>query len=726
MSPHRRRRMLSGRRHRSPRPQTGPVRPPTARRASMVAVQLLVLVLFAALTARMWYMQVPQAEHYRELALASHTQKLIQPAVRGRILDSSGRPLVTNRTELTVTADFHTLLNQDDDGAAVLRKVAKLVELPYEKLSGRVRLCGPETGRPCWQGSPYQPIPLAEDVDPRVALQIMERKSEFPGISAQQMAVREYPHDELAAQMLGYLQPITQEEFEAREDLRAEFSGVDRVGRGGVEAVYDERLRGDSGTRILSVSSQGDVSGVLKDAPSEPGMHLVTHIDTGVQQIVEDALESAVEGAQAQGKPTDSGAAVVLDVRTGGVVAMASRPTYNPEVWNGGIDAETYDRLLSEDAAEPLVSRALQGQFPPGSTFKPTTLAAAVESGSPLHGAYSCPGSIGLAGRSWQNFAGGGYGTIDLHKAIVVSCNTVFYKLGDEMYHDYKRNGAKQGGKDPVSAMAHGFGYGKPTGIDLPHESSGRVPDRAWKHEYWKDTREHSCKMAKKGYDDEEPAQAAYLERLAREHCLDGDRWRAGDAINRAIGQGDMLLTPLQLARAYAAIANGGTVYEPRVGRAFLSADGERVDEIEPVKAGELPMDDRTLKYIQRALTQVPKEGTAAGAFGGFPQGEVSVAGKTGTATMQNREDSAWFASYAPADDPQFAVVVLIPQAGTGGAAAAPVARKIYEGIYGFSATGGDEQDGGAPSGPALPSGAPPSKLPDVRADGSVDQLDDH
>ncbi|GAA4946347.1 penicillin-binding protein 2 [Streptomonospora halophila] len=696
----------------------------------MVAVQLLVLALFAGLTARMWYMQVPRAEHYHELALASHTQKLIEPAVRGRILDSSGRPLVTNRTELTVTADFHALLNQDDDGAAVLRKVAELVDRPYEKLSGRVRLCGPETGRPCWQGSPYQPIPLAEDVDPRVALQIMERKSEFPGISAQQMAVREYPHDELAAQMLGYLQPITQEEFEAREELRAEFSGVDRVGRGGVEGVYDERLRGDSGSRVLAVSSQGDVRGTIKATPPEPGMHLVTNIDTRVQQITEDALESAVEQAQQQGKPTDSGAAVVLDVRTGGVVAMASRPTYNPEVWNGGIDAKTYDKLLSEDADEPLVSRALQGQFPPGSTFKPTTLAAAVENGASLNGSYSCPGSVGLAGRSWQNFAGGGHGAISLHKAIVVSCNTVFYKLGDEMYHDHKRNGDKQGGRDPVSAMAHGFGYGEPTGIDLPHESSGRVPDARWKREYWEDTREHSCKMAKKGYDDvaeEDPSHAAYLERLAREHCLDGDRWRAGDAINRAIGQGDMLLTPLQLARAYAAIANGGTVYEPRVGRALLSADGERVERIEPVKAGELPMDDRTLKYLQRALTAVPKQGTAAGAFDGFPQGEVSIAGKTGTATMQNREDSAWFASYAPTDDPQFAVVVLIPQAGTGGTAAAPVARKIYEGIYGFSGSGGGEQGGGdRPSGPALPSGAPPSELPSVRADGSVDQLDDH
>ncbi|MFD0772742.1 penicillin-binding protein 2 [Streptomonospora algeriensis] len=715
MRPLRRRRLLSGRRHRRPAASAAPSRPRAARRGVVLTVQLVVLVLFAALTGRMWYMQVPMAEHYQELALASHTQKLIVPALRGRIVDARGRPLVTNRTELTVTADYHALLDQDDDGAAVLRKVAELIDRPYEKLRSRVRLCGPETGRPCWQGSPYQPIPLAEDVAPKVALQVKERKDEFPGVSARQIAVREYPNGDLAAQLVGYLQPITQEEFEDREDLRAEFSGVDRVGRDGVEAVYDERLRGDSGERVLSVSSQGDVRGTLSRTPPKPGMHLATSIDTDVQQVTEDALRSAVQQARNAGKPVDSGAAVVLNVRTGHVVAMASLPNYDPEVWNGDIDAETYNRLLSEDAGEPLISRALQGQFPPGSTFKPTILAAAVKDGASLDGSYSCPGSIGLAGRSWDNFGGGGYGTVNLHKSIVVSCNTVYYQLGYEMWRDHR--GDKEN-RDPVSKMAHAFGFGEPTGVDLPHESSGRIPDRQWKREYWLDTREHSCKMAEKGYPDvaeEDPAHARYLERLAREQCRSGDQWGAGDAINRAIGQGDVLVTPLQLARAYAAIANGGTVYEPRVGRALLSADGERVEEIEPVEAGELPLDDRTLNYIQKALTQVPKKGTASGAFGGFPQDKVSVAGKTGTASTQGRADSSWFASYAPADDPQFAVAAMIPRAGTGGSAAAPLVRKIYEGIYGFA---GAE--------PALPSGTPPTATPSVREDGSIAPPDDH
>ncbi|MBV2363494.1 penicillin-binding protein 2 [Streptomonospora nanhaiensis] len=723
MSPLRKRYRLASRRARREAGVPG-VRGAHKRRGVLLA-QVLVLVLFATLTARMWYMQVPQAGHYHELALASHTQKLIVPAVRGKILDSQGRPLVRNRTELTVTADFHTLLNQPDDGAAVLRRVAEVLDVPFARLRDRVRLCGPDTGRPCWPGSPYQPIPLAEDIDPRVALQIMERKTEFPGISAQQMAVRDYPNGDMAAQMLGYLQPITQEEFEAREELRAQFSGVDQVGRDGLEYVYDDRLRGTAGTRTLAVTSQGGVNGVVEETPPKPGMHLVTSIDQKVQRITEDALKAGVERARSEGRPTDSGAAVVLDVRTGNVIAMASLPTYDPSVWQGGIDQATYDQLLSEDAGEPLISRALQGQFPPGSTFKVSSLSAAVRNGADLDGTYSCPGSVHLGNRSWQNFEGGGHGSVSLHKAIVVSCNTVFYQFG---YDTWLQDGGTSPKDDPKEIMAdtaRGFGFGQPTGIDLPHESSGRIPDRQWKQQYWEDTREQSCRRAEKGYPEvaeEDPGHAAYLKRAAHEHCLDGNRWRAGDAINFAIGQGDVLVTPLQLARAYAAIANGGTLYEPRVARGFLSADGTRVEELEPVKAGTLPIDDRTLEYLQRALTQVPKEGTARGAFDGFPQDKVSIAGKTGTATMTGSEDSAWFASYAPADDPQFAVVAMLPEAGTGGVAAAPVVREIYEGIYGISGAepgaGGDAKP--KVGEPAMPGAAPPEELPRVRSDGTV------
>lgn len=705
--------------------------PRSGRDGPVVVAQLLVLCLLVVLMGRLWYLQVPMAEHYQALAAANRTQKLVTPATRGQILDAVGRPLVRNRTELVVSADYHALVAQRDGGDAVLRRLAEVMDVPFEQLRQRVRLCGPQVSRPCWPGSPYQPITLAKDVNPRLALQIMERQEDFPGISAQQHAVRDYPLGQAAAQLLGYLQPVTEEELRAREELRTQFSGVDQVGRDGVEYTYDDQLRGTAAVRTLAVDNKGNVTGVVSDIPQRPGAHLVTSLDAGVQKIVEKALASGIERAREAGYPADSAAGVVLDVRTGGVIAMASVPTYDPSAWDGGIDQATYDRLLSEEAGQPLISRAIQGQFPPASTFKVSSLAAAVENGAPLDGDYQCPSSINVGDRAFRNYEGGAYGTIDLHKAIVVSCNTVFYRFGYDMWLADGGIDPVPNPKDPMAHMARGFGFGRPTGIDLPNESAGRIPDRTWKQEYWEATRDNSCRRARTGYPDvaaEDPQHAEYLTRVAVENCAEGYAWRAGDAANFSIGQGDVLVTPLQLANAYAAIANGGTLYEPRVGKALVRADGTGVEEIPPTVAGRLPVAARTLEYLRDALEEVPKSGTAAGAFSGFPQDRVSVAGKTGTGTVVGKRESGWFASYAPADDPRFAVVVLISQGGTGGAVAAPVVREIYDGIYGFTPQE-QEQDGdgsGEPRkrAPAMPGGAPPTALPTVRPDGTIQTLD--
>ncbi len=698
-------------------------------RFGLVMAQVLVIAVAATLTARMWYLQVPMAEHYQSLAAANHIQELVVPATRGQILDAQGRPLVRNRTELAVSADYHKLKSSPDEGEEVLRNVAEVVDVPLEKLEKRTRLCGPEVTRPCWPGSPYQPITLADNVEPQQALQIMERGEDFPGISAQQRPVREYPMGESAAQLLGYLQPVTEEELAQREDLRTQFTGVDSVGRDGVEAVYDEKLRGTSGVRKYEVDSSGNVNGLYSETAPDPGQHLVTSIDRRVQQVTEDALAKGLSGA---GGPADSAAAVVLDVKTGNVVSMASLPSYDPGVWEDGIDQETFETLLSEEAGEPLTSRALQGEYPPASTFKVTTLAAGAENGVSLNDTFSCPSSISVGGQSFQNYEGSAHGSLDLHKAIVVSCNTVFYQMAYDMWRQDGGSSPEDEPEDAMMNMAHDFGFGEPTGIDLPNEEAGRVPDREWKREYWEDTKENACERAEKGYPEEDdPEHAAYLKQAAEEQCAEGDRWRAGDAVNFSIGQGDLVVTPLQLARAYAAIANGGTLHEPRVGKGFLSPDHTGVDRIQSGKPDELPVSDRTISYLQSALADVPKEGTAQGAFNDFPLDEVPVAGKTGTATSTGKKESGWFASYAPADDPQFAVVALVSQGGTGGEVAAPVVREIYDGIYGFdpSADTGDSDaeaenedenadDQGA--GPAMPGGTPPTELPSVRPDGSI------
>ena len=285
----------------------------------LVFAQFLVLVLFAALVARLWYLQVPMADHYRELAVANHHQELVVPATRGQILDSSGRTVVSNKTQLLVSADYHELQGMKDGGEKVLSDLSDVLDVPLEELQQRMRLCGPEVQRPCWPGSPYQPVTLAEDVDGPVALQIMERADDFPGITAQAQAVREYPYGEHAGQMLGYLQPVTQEELEAREELRTQFTGIDMVGRDGLEAVYDKELRGTAGLRTLGVNNHGEIMDVISERVPEAGMHLVTHMDMNVQKVAERALAKGMAGARPKYK-ADSGAAVVLDVTNGGVV----------------------------------------------------------------------------------------------------------------------------------------------------------------------------------------------------------------------------------------------------------------------------------------------------------------------------------------------------------------------------------------------------------------------
>ena len=693
-------------------------------RAGLILAQILVLALFAVLAVRLWYLQVPMAEHYRDLAVANHRQELVVPATRGQILDTAGRTMVNNRTELTVSADYHELQGMEDGGEQVLTDLSEVLDIPLEDLQQRMHLCGPDVQRPCWPGSPYQPVTLAEDVEAPVALQIMERSEDFPGITAQALAMREYPYGERAGQILGYLQPVTQEELESREELRTQFTGVDQVGRDGLEAVYDKELRGTSGLSILGVNNHGEVMDVISETLPEPGAHLITHLDMNVQKVAEEALARGMENARSKYE-ADSGAAVVLDVRTGGVVAMASVPTYDPTIWEGGIDQETFDEILSEEAGEPMLSRAVQGTYPPGSTFKVSSMVAAVENGYDLHDTYSCPGSVSLAGQSYENYGGAGQGSISLKDAIVKSCNTVFYNFGYQMW---KQDGGLRpdGEADEFMAeTARGFGFGSPTGVDLPYETGGRIPDREWKRSFWEETQEVNCERAEQGYPEvaeTDPSRAAYLERLAHEHCVEGFEWRANEAVNFSIGQGDVLVSPLQLAAAYAAIANGGTLYEPRVARAMVAADGSEVQEIEPTVKGELPASDETISYLQDALEEVTKSGTGRAAFDGFPQDQVSVAGKTGSADVEGRQVSSWFASYAPADDPQFAVAVLVSQAGTGGEAAAPITREIYEGIYGISST--EDAEGAEQGEPLLPGGHPYEDLPTVRSDGSIEVLE--
>ncbi|MFI0374168.1 penicillin-binding protein 2 [Actinomadura sp. 1N219] len=676
----------------------------------LVVLYVLVGALLLVLVGRMWTLQVLEGEHYKGIAAQNRTRDIVVPAVRGMILDDRGRPLVRNTSALVVSVDRTTLSRQEDGGESILKRLSAVLGISQDEITKRIRLCGPGIKRPCWPGSPYQPIPVEDHVDPKRALQIMERQEEFPGVTAQVQAVRDYPEPEGAkpAQVLGYLQPITQEEMDKRTGLKVTgYSGVDLVGRAGLEAQYDAALRGEPGFRKVLVDSQGRVTGTADEEAAVPGNHLVTSIDAGVQGAAEKALKNAIDGARKAGRPADAGAAVVMDVQTGRMVAMASHPTYDPAIWTGGISQEQYEALLGKKKGEPLISRVTQGQFAPGSTFKISSVAAAVRDGNSLNGIYPCPGSYNVGNRAFQNFEGQGHGPMNLHRALVVSCDTIFYRFA---YQEWQRDGGmkpKKNPSDPMVKMAREYGFGSRTGIDLPSESEGRIPDRAWKKGYWDATKAANCKGAKEGYPQvakTDPARAAYLKAVATENCTEGFVWRPGDAANFSVGQGDVLVTPLQLARAYAAIANGGKLVVPRLGVAVMRPDGTVAQRIDAPSPERLPVDQKVIKYIRKALGDVTKQGTAAGAFGGFDMKTVDVGGKTGTAEVYGKEDTSWFASIGPMKKPRFAVVAMVSQGGTGASTAAPAVREIWEAMYGTKDRPPLLKDGRLPSElPALP-----------------------
>ncbi|MFA1547786.1 penicillin-binding protein 2 [Actinomadura chokoriensis] len=670
----------------------------------LVVLYVLVGALLLVLVGRMWALQVLEGAHYREIAAQNRTRDIVVPAVRGMILDDRGEPLVRNRSALVVSVNRTTLSRQEDGGTAVLKRLSGVLGTTYDEMSKRIRLCGPGIKRPCWPGSPYQPIPVEDHVDPKRALQIMERQEYFPGVTAQIQAVRDYPAPQgaSAAQVLGYLQPVTQEELDQRKGLKVTgYSGVDLVGRAGLEAQYDAALRGEPGFRRVLVDSQGRVTGTAEEQQAVAGSNIVTSIDAGVQGAAEKALKNAIDNARRAGRPADAGAAAVMDVRTGRMVAMASYPTYDPSIWTGGISQEEYDALLGKKQGEPLTSRVTQGQFAPGSTFKISSVSAAVNDGNSLSGIYDCPGSYNVGNRGFRNFEGQALGPMTLHTALVKSCDTIFYRFA---YQEWQRDGGmkpKKNPSDPMVKMARHYGFGTRTGIDLPSESAGRIPDRGWKKNFWKITKDANCKGAKAGYPElakTDPARAAYLKAVATENCLEGYVWRPGDAANFSVGQGDVLVTPLQLVRAYAAVANGGKLFTPRLGVAVVRADGtvvRRIDAPPPVK---LPVAPKVLTYMRNALADVTKSGTAAGAFSGFDFKRVDVGGKTGTAEVYGKQDTSWFASFGPVKNPRFAVVAMVSQGGTGASTAGPAVREIWEAMYGTKKGKAILKDGDLPS----------------------------
>ncbi|HEY0935354.1 MAG TPA: penicillin-binding protein 2, partial [Trebonia sp.] len=649
---------------------------------------VLYVVAFAMLVTlggRLWYLQVLNTRQYQALAQVNQTRTIVVPAVRGSITDDTGAPLVDNQTSMTVSVDMMQLSQTTrDDGRAVLARLAPLLRLTVPALAGKVRLCTRGVRQPCWTGSPYQPIPVAEHVSDTVALQIMEEPSLFPGITAQLTPMASYPMPGGAnpAQVLGYLQPVTQAEL-AREHLpETGFAGDDLVGQSGLEAQYNAPLSGKPGTRLVAVNAAGDVLGTVGGTAAQTGDTLVTSLNAGVQAVAQQALNNAIAKSRAAGNDANQGAAIV-ETTAGRIVAMASYPDYDPSVWADGISQKQYDYLFGRASGQPVLNWATQGQYAPGSTFKVTSTAAAVADGFPLHGLYNCPASVSIAGHPFFNDGEPSLGAMSLSEALIQSCDTVYYDLGYQMYQsdDTKANGP-QNPNAPVQKMQQmelDWGFGKDTGVDLPEESAGTIPTRQWLYRLWADNAHKNQNWCQNG-----KAAGSYVQQIEYQDCQDGWVWEPGQAAIAAIGQGYVTATPLQLANAYVALANGGTLYQPRLGEALVSASGQVVRKISPAVLRRLPVSSETLAYMRSALAGVVSQGTAASAFGGFPSGQVCVAGKTGTAQIMGKKATSVFASFAPCGNPKYVVVVMLPDSGYGADAAAPAVRAIWDGIYGL------------------------------------------
>jgi penicillin-binding protein 2 len=631
----------------------------------------------------------------RAEALNQQIHDIVTAAPRGEILDDTGRPFADNRTALVVSVDRIALLRQHDGGVAVLHRLASLLRVGYAQLNAKLQLCGPGAPHGCWNGSPYQPIPVTQLKDDlastRLALQILERKSDFPGVSAELAAVRQYPQPgrAQASQILGYLAPITQQELAKLPATEQDVHRSDLVGREGLEQAYNSYLAGHAGVTVVAVDHLGAVTSTVRQTPPQPGDVLVASLNATVQASLESALADAIKRAHATpasaggGPHADFAAGVVLDAQTGHVIAMASYPSYNPNLFVGGI-SETDYQALQREQGDPLLDKAYVSAYPPGSTFKLISTAGLLEDGTAsTGGSYDCTSSFDVGGRSFRNFEGEAFGYISLHETIVKSCDTVYYYLANQ---DWRRDNAltlaHQRPVEGVQHMARAFGLGEAINVDLPGATSGHIADRHNTLLRWQETRSNYCEGAKRR------PKGSYLQLLDAEYCTDGWRFNPGDQLNEDIGQGTVLVSPLQLAVAYAALANGGTVWSPRLGEALLSPAGALIERIKAPVRDRLPASMTPyLDYIRAAMYDVPISGTASSAFAGFPMNQVLVGGKTGTAEVgvTGNDTSAWFASFAgrPGQPPQFVTVITVDRGGQGGVVAAPSVREVWDSVFG-------------------------------------------
>jgi len=626
-----------------------------SRLVRLRVLMVIVGCLFVALLARLWFLQVINQPNAHLAAVNNGIRYVYQPAPRGLILDRNGHVLVGNVEEPVIE------VNRQDARAhpQMVSRLAALLGMTVPQLDAALANL---------QVSPYAPVPVMPDASPAQILHIQEYASEFPGVSVATLPVRTYTAEgKAAANVVGYVGEITAAEFKKLK--KDGYQPDSQIGRTGVEATYESWLRGRPGVTELEVDSQGNVLSVLHSTPPVPGYNLRLSIDGSLQLYAEQTLaqEAAIKRGENAGDGsgnfrTDSGALVVEDPNNGQLLALATYPNYDPSLFAGGISQAAYAKLTSPAAHDPLEDRAIGGQYFPGSTFKLVTATAGLVSGviTPTSLFYDHGGGITVGGHFFANDGHQSYGDVALPFAITVSDDAFFYHIGETLYDNQARYG-----QNFFQQVAYQYGFGRPTGVALPGEASGYVLT---------------------------PQQKQLLhERYPSAYPF--GQYYTGDAIQSAIGEEDVAVTPLQLANAYAAFANGGTLYQPSVVIDAETASGKVVKTFAPVVKNKTP----ALTPAERAamiqgfvgVTSNPL-GTAYGSFGktNFP---IPVAGKTGTAQVVSgiphtspayKQTTSVFTSFAPADNPEYVVDCFMPQAGFGADAAAPVVRQIYDVLF--------------------------------------------
>ncbi|MGI8868811.1 MAG: penicillin-binding transpeptidase domain-containing protein [Mycobacteriales bacterium] len=703
-----------------------PSRQPPGRLLLLGAV---VIALVATVGVRLTYVQLVQRASLTQVASRQHLREVTVPAPRGRIVDATGQPIATSRTVMVVSVDTSTLQGQRDKGRAVLGRLAVLLRVPVQQLSREVTPCAPKVPKPCFTGTPYQPVPVLVDADEKVVLEITEHREDYAGVLVGTASVRTYPRHTLASHSIGYIGAAAQSDVDSTAASDRPVDAQDVVGKSGLEQYYDAVLRGTDGIDTVEIDPRGTVIGQVDQKSPVPGDTLVSSLDVDLQSAVENALTQQLAKARTETDPkthqkyqATTGAVVVMDPKTGRVLALASDPGYDPNEFVGGISQQQYAALTSERAGTPLLSRAVQGQLAPGSTFKLSTATAITTDGqSSLDANGACPPYLTIGTTQKKNFESESLpGPISLSKALAFSCDTFFYAYALQTWQsDQQRVAQQKPALEPMQKTATEYGFGARPGIDLPadEQAAGTIITRAKKQRAWERNQATYCARARTGYPEvTDPTRRAYFTKLARENCTDGWRYNGGDAADFAIGQGDVLVSPLQLAIAYSALVNGGTVYHPTLGRAIVNPHGRLIRNINATVARKLDVPAPVLDYIRASLTfGNGLDPTGQPPFAGFPLDTVNIGGKTGTAEVYGQQDTSWFVSWAnaghatgstlgpDAGTPDYVVVAMIQHGGTGATNAAPLVRKVYDSIYGL--------DGQAS---VLPGGVPFSALPAI------------